>query len=168
MSFADKEIATVDDKSGDGDDDEGGRGSHGRCSCSDEKKQRGFISGNGFSRNFGKAKQVVLHPFTRSKKPQLPRKNKIRSSSSSSAAACFVSSRFRGGGVNGGGGSKGCYFCFTQPQTLDSPTGSQNSDPEHPNFTFAMLRAFVEKNDFYSKECNPHFDIIDVPSNTMD
>lgn len=176
MSVVDKEIASVGGSGGgsvgddgDDDDDEEGGGSPGRCKCGDEhtKKQRGF-RGSGLSRNFGKAKQVVLHPFTRSKK-QLPRKNKTRASSapSCSVSSCSFSSGKRfGAGVNGGG-NKGCYFCFTQPSTPGSPIGSQTSDPEHPNFTFGMLSAFMEKNDFFSKECNPHLDI-DVSPNTTD
>ncbi|KAJ7973185.1 hypothetical protein O6P43_010961 [Quillaja saponaria] len=29
-----------------------------------------------------------------------------------------------------GGGVKGCYFCFMQPQSVESPVGSQTSDPQ--------------------------------------
>ncbi|KAM0991815.1 hypothetical protein ACFX2I_010131 [Malus domestica] len=191
MSLVEKEISSVVGGSGgggcvvgdDGDDDDeecggsgsGSGGSHGRCRCSEEKakKQRGF-SGGGLSRNFRKAKQVVLHPFGRSKK-QLPRKAKPRASASGSASGssyfapsrAFSSGKRFGGGGGDGGGNKGCYFCFTQSPTLDSPRGSQTSDPEHPNFTFGMLRAFVESNGFYSKDCNPHLDI-DVSSYKMD
>ncbi|KAM1038516.1 hypothetical protein FF1_033196 [Malus domestica] len=179
MSLVEKEISSVVGGSGggcvvgdDGDDDDeecggsgsgsGSGGSHGRCRCSEEKakKQRGFSAG-GLSRNFGRAKQVVLHPFGRSKR-QLPRKARGSASGASSlASSCaFSSGKMFGGGGGNGGGNKSCYFCFTQPPTLDSPMGSQTSDPEHPNFTFGMLRAFVESNEFYSKDCNPHLDIV--------
>ncbi|KAM1353554.1 hypothetical protein ACFX2H_033030 [Malus domestica] len=160
MSLVEKEISSVVGGSGggcvvgdDGDDDDeecggsgsGSVGSHGRCRCSEEKakKQRGFSAG-GLSRNFGRAKQVVLHPFGRSKR-QLPRKARGSASGASSlASSCaFSSGKMFGGGGGNGGGNKSCYFCFTQPPTLDSPMGSQTSDPEHPNFTFGMLRTFA-------------------------
>ncbi|KAK9920123.1 hypothetical protein M0R45_028684 [Rubus argutus] len=54
------------------------------------------------------------------------------------------------------GGNKGCYFCFTQPLTVESSAESQTSDPNSPNFTYGKLRSFIEMNDFYSKECNHH------------
>ncbi|KAJ6344875.1 hypothetical protein OIU77_007134 [Salix suchowensis] len=52
-------------------------------------------------------------------------------------------------------------FCFKQPPTLESSSTSttlqsQTSDPNHPDFTFDMLKSLIETNDFYSKECNPH------------
>ncbi|KAJ6762463.1 UBIQUITIN CARBOXYL-TERMINAL HYDROLASE-LIKE PROTEIN [Salix purpurea] len=48
-----------------------------------------------------------------------------------------------------------------QPPTLESSSTSttlqsQTSDPNHPDFTFDMLKSLIETNDFYSKECNPH------------
>ncbi|XP_068318441.1 uncharacterized protein [Pyrus communis] len=183
MSLVEKEISSVVGGSGggcvvgdDGDDDDdecgsGSGGSHGRCRCSEEKakKQRGFSAG-GLSRNFGRAKLVVLHPFGRSKK-LLPREAKTRGSASGASSlgssCAFSSGKMFGGGGGNGGGNKGCYFCFTKPPTLDSPMGSPTSDPEHPNFTFGMLRAFVESNEFYSKDCNPHLDI-DVSPYKMD
>ncbi|KAL3635176.1 hypothetical protein CASFOL_019723 [Castilleja foliolosa] len=48
--------------------------------------------------------------------------------------------------------------CLKQPLTLDSSGESPTSDPNSPEFTFDMLRALIEKNDFYSKECSPHLD----------
>ncbi|KAL1532894.1 hypothetical protein AAHA92_32852 [Salvia divinorum] len=45
-----------------------------------------------------------------------------------------------------------------QPKTLDSSGESPTSDPNSPDFTFDDLRALIEKNDFYSKDCNPHLD----------
>ncbi|XP_060217148.1 uncharacterized protein LOC132644574 [Lycium barbarum] len=53
----------------------------------------------------------------------------------------------------------GCYLCLKRPITSDSGGESQTSDPNSPNFTNDMLRVFIEKNDFYSKECNPHLDV---------
>ncbi|KAF9669785.1 hypothetical protein SADUNF_Sadunf13G0000500 [Salix dunnii] len=52
-------------------------------------------------------------------------------------------------------------FCFKQPPTFESSSTSttlqsQTSDPNHPDFTFDMLKSLIETNDFYSKECNPH------------
>ncbi|CAA0833556.1 Unknown protein [Striga hermonthica] len=57
----------------------------------------------------------------------------------------------------GGGGRWGCS-CLGQPRTLDSSGESPTSDPNSSEFTFDMLRALIEKNDFYSKDCNPHLD----------
>ncbi|KAG2719677.1 hypothetical protein I3760_02G000800 [Carya illinoinensis] len=136
-----------DDDDDDDDDDSG-------------KKQRGDRHGvgrgdGGCTRYFTKAKLVVLRPFTKAKKQLLRKMNKRTSSSSRSAAENAGTSGKRFGCVGRG---KGCYFCSTQPQTLESPTGSCASDPNSPNFTYDMLKAFIEKNDFYSKECNPHLD----------
>ncbi|KAG8363975.1 hypothetical protein BUALT_Bualt19G0079400 [Buddleja alternifolia] len=44
----------------------------------------------------------------------------------------------------------------------ESPT---TSDPNNSEFSFDMLRGLIEKNDFYSKECNPH---LDVDENTIE
>ncbi|CAH9072032.1 unnamed protein product [Cuscuta epithymum] len=70
-------------------------------------------------------------------------------SSTSCVPGCF--------GLAALGGSGGdCCLCFKPPQTADSSSESQTSDPNSPNFSRAMLRGLIEKNDFYSKECNPH------------
>ena len=56
-------------------------------------------------------------------------------------------------------GRSGCRFCFSRPKVLESPNEeSPSSDPNDPNFTHGMLRTLMDKNDFYSKECNPHSD----------
>ncbi|CAN4110842.1 unnamed protein product [Withania somnifera] len=61
--------------------------------------------------------------------------------------------------LSGGGGGR-CYMCcLKRPLTSDSGGESQTSDPNNPNFTYDMLRLFIEKNDFYSNECNPHLDV---------
>ncbi|XP_041002260.1 uncharacterized protein LOC121247862 [Juglans microcarpa x Juglans regia] len=156
MSVPDKEIFNA-IGTGDGvhsrdaevdDDDDSGKKQSG-------ERHGGGRGDGGCTRYFTKAKQVVLRPFTKAKK-QLHRKmNKRTSSSSCSAVANAENSGKRIGCV---GRRKGCYFCSTQPQTLESPTGSCASDPNSPNFTYDMLKAFIEKNDFYSKECNPHLD----------
>lgn len=52
----------------------------------------------------------------------------------------------------------GCLSCLKEPRTLDSSGQSPTSDPNSPEFTFDMLRDLIEKNDFYSKECNTHLD----------
>lgn len=53
-------------------------------------------------------------------------------------------------------GGKGRAFCFGMPGALESPFASRSSDPNDPTFTQEMMRDSLEKNDFYSKECNPH------------
>lgn len=65
--------------------------------------------------------------------------------------------------VAGGGGGRGwCCLCLRQPKTLDSSGESPTSDPNSSEFTVDMLRALLEKNDFYSKECNPHLDAAEL------
>lgn len=68
--------------------------------------------------------------------------------------------------LSGGGG--GCYLCLKRPLTSDSGGESQTSDPNSPNFTYEMLRVFIEKNDFYSSECNPHLDVESKPCSNQD
>ncbi|KAL5834160.1 hypothetical protein ACOSQ4_013657 [Xanthoceras sorbifolium] len=147
MSQSDNQILEV----GGGGDEEvgggcggGGGGVHGNDG---EKKQRGFVS----ARNFRRAKHVVLSSISNAKKKrkqQQPHQNKTLPSSSSSSAANPTLS---------GTSCKGCCFCFTQPHTLDSPVESHCSDPNDPNY---MLKSLIEKNDFYSKESNPHRDYL--------
>jgi hypothetical protein len=160
MSVSDKEISNV---GGSGDDDDQNNSSAGgglhintKDVVDDDngKKQRGsgYGFGSGCTRSFTKAKQVVLHPFTKFKRQLLRRKNK-RASSSADTNSRISGKRFCC--VNGG---KGCYFCFKQPQTFESNSGSRTTDPNDPNFTYDMLKVFIENNDFYSKECNPHLD----------
>lgn len=147
MSVSDKEIFN---------DGGSGGGIHVREDDDDGKKQREdeYASGGGCTRDFAKAKQLVLHALSKAEKQLLRRRNKKTSLSGSAAAANAGTSGKRFGCVGHRG--KGCYFCFTQPQTLESPPHA--SDPNDPNFTYEMLKAFIEKNDFYSKECNTHID----------
>ncbi|XP_030477352.2 uncharacterized protein LOC115694364 [Syzygium oleosum] len=58
--------------------------------------------------------------------------------------------------VVGGGGCLGRAFCVGRPRALEAPVASRSSDPNDPAFSQEMMRASLEKNDFYSKECNPH------------
>uniref|UniRef100_A0A5B7BYF5 Uncharacterized protein n=1 Tax=Davidia involucrata TaxID=16924 RepID=A0A5B7BYF5_DAVIN len=127
---------------GGGDYDDGG----GSSRRDDQEKQMGHVC-EGHAR---KAKRVAFFRFRKVKK-QLPGRNKRPSNPSSATTGCL------GKWVCGGGG--GCYLCFKQPQTLDSPVESQTSDPNSPEFSHELLKTLIEKNDFYSKECNPHLDI---------
>lgn len=83
-------------------------------------------------------------------------------------AGCFGKIR-GGGGDGGGGGDEGCLYCCLKPNpNLDSSSPVEpktSGDPNSPNFTFELLRALVEKNDFYSKECNPHIGIPETDEN---
>jgi len=113
---------------------------------------------------FSKAKNQIRR--VRSKKTLLS----PSSSSSSSTTASFyrnvnVSSRgkvviIQGEGANSTTTRKvfGCKFCFSRPNVLGNPNGSPSSDPNHPKFTHSMLKSLLEKNDFCSKECNPHIE----------
>ncbi|XP_050382509.1 uncharacterized protein LOC126799356 [Argentina anserina] len=149
MSVLDKEISSSSrDDDEEEEDDENGGDVNERCRCrgKDRKKQSSKI---GFSRNLGKAKQVVLFPFTKAKK-QLPRRNR------GAASSCSPFSSGKRFGVSGG--NAGCYLCFMPPLNVDSSAESPSSDPNSPNFTHGKLRSLIEKNDFYSRECNYHLD----------
>lgn len=76
---------------------------------------------------------------------KLRRKNKLPSSESK--CCCFRKKENVGGG---------CFMCFIKSRSDDSPV---TSDPNSPNFTFELVRSMIEKNDFYCKECNTHFDL---------
>ncbi|CAM8938611.1 unnamed protein product [Rhodiola kirilowii] len=69
------------------------------------------------------------------------------SSSSMAAAAARRGRRSECGG--------GCYICFMRPRTKESPD-TPTSDPNSESFSSEMLRTLMERNNFYSKECNPH------------
>lgn len=87
------------------------------------------------SRKVRKAKQMVSYPFRKAKK--LYRK-KISSSETP---------------------GKGCYLCFMRPITADSDAISQPEDPNTRELTYEFLKSLIEKNDFYSRECNPHINL---------
>ncbi|MED6172541.1 hypothetical protein PIB30_051013 [Stylosanthes scabra] len=119
---------------------------------------------------FGKAKEMAMHQFTKAKS-QLrrvrSRRALLRSSSSSTSSANASKRGFSGkvtsvrGSDDYYSGSK-CKFCFSRPRVLESSDegggSSVISDPNDAKFTNAMLTLLIEKNDFYSKECNPHMD----------
>lgn len=106
---------------------------------------------------FGKA---VVHQFTKAKRQIRTiksRKSLVSKSRLGNEGNVII--------VDGGdcierhsGRGSGCRFCFSRPKVLESPDESPASDPNDPNFTHAMLRALIDKNDFYCRECNPHLD----------
>ncbi|TKY61617.1 hypothetical protein E2542_SST11468 [Spatholobus suberectus] len=120
-----------------------------------EKKQaRRRKMGSCFGKNTGK---VVLHPFTKAKK-QLGRikskKALVPSSQSRNASKKIVGDE---GTRRGSGWSK--KSCCSRPQVLETPENeSPPSDPNDPRFTPQMLQTWMDNNDFYSKESNPHQD----------
>ncbi|KAI8027564.1 hypothetical protein LOK49_LG02G02519 [Camellia lanceoleosa] len=91
---------------------------------------------HGFGRNLKKAKRVTRFRFRKAKKQLLLRKN-----------------------TRAGGSGGGCYCYFKQTLSLDSPVDSQTSDPNSPEFTYELLRALIENNDFSSNECNLRLDL---------
>lgn len=101
------------------------------------KKKRIY---HGFVGKFARAKQVLLDSSS-------PRKSQRRP----------ISSR-----QEGARGNQRCFFCISRPKTLESPVESHTSDPNDPTFTLEMVRDLLEKNDFYSRECNPHLDVDDL------
>ncbi|MED6168539.1 hypothetical protein PIB30_012535 [Stylosanthes scabra] len=120
---------------------------------------------------FGKAKEMAMLPFTKAKS-QLRRVKSRRALLRSSSSSTSSANASRRGGFSGKvtsvrgsddyySGSK-CKFCFSRPRVLESSDegggSSVTSDPNDPKFTNAMLTLLIEKNDFYSKECNPHMD----------
>ncbi|XP_058218906.1 uncharacterized protein LOC131329656 [Rhododendron vialii] len=97
---------------------------------------------NGFGSKLGKEKRVPRFRF---------RKKKKGSSNPSPSTVRKLGNNF---------------CCFKQTPTLDSPAdASPTSDPNSPAFTHELLRDLIEKNDFYSKECNHHRDIDCVKGN---
>ncbi|KAK2966188.1 hypothetical protein RJ640_008754 [Escallonia rubra] len=90
-----------------------------------------------------KGKKVALFRFRKVKK-----RKPINSAANS--GGCF--------GKNAGGGG-GCGLCFKPSPTVDSAVESPASDPNNSEFGFDLLRALIEKNDFYSEECNTHLDL---------
>lgn len=96
-----------------------------------------------------KAKRVILFPFKQARIHFItPRTRTNLSNNAPSTPHC----RFPGKRA-----ALATCFCFSrQPPILDPPAESTTSDPDDPGFTFDMLKALIEKNDFYSKECNPH------------
>ncbi|TKY61616.1 hypothetical protein E2542_SST11467 [Spatholobus suberectus] len=133
----------------DGDDDDS---EIGKSEERSRRRRRRRRMGGGFGRGMG---QVVVDQFTKAKK-------QIRRIRSRKALLPKPRSRNEGkvmiiGGDVSGRGS-GCRFCFSRPKVLESPNDSPTSDPNDPNFTHAMLRTLMDKNDFYSKESNPHLD----------
>ncbi|KAK7397062.1 hypothetical protein VNO78_18229 [Psophocarpus tetragonolobus] len=140
--------------------------------CSDEEEisfseadRRGYEGGSDDS-EFGKIEhrrtriaggfgKVVVRQFAKAKKQVRrirSRKSLLSKSRSRNEGKVIIE------GDSSGRGS-GCRFCFSRPKVLESPNeDSPTSDPNDPNFTHAMLRNLLDKNDFYSKECNPHLD----------
>lgn len=111
------------------------------------------------NKDFGKSKgkRVSCFRFSKVKRTILRRKRKGVSGNSEGRRE-----------FSGGGGGGGCYLCLKRPLTSDSGGESQTSDPNSPNFTYEMFRLFIEKNDFYSNECNPHLDVDSKPSSNQD
>lgn len=145
MSDLDKERASGGGGGGDGDDDDDDEEIVPENDCKKQSRHR---------RDLRKVKQLVAFSFRKVKEQMRTRKNKdSRTSSFAASASARVS-------CSGKSSTGCCYMCFTQPPTLESPADSQTSDPNNPNFTYECLKALMEKNDFYSKECNPHIDII--------
>ncbi|OMO86189.1 hypothetical protein CCACVL1_09741 [Corchorus capsularis] len=140
MSEAEREISEVSGGVADGNDDghldAGGAVTH---TC------RIDFDGRPCKRDLeGKVKQVLLFPFAKSrKKKQIKTRAKLSSLPSS------------GKRVGGGGGVCSGFLCL-QPCALESPPNSRTSESNDPNFTYEMLKALIEGNHFYTKECNPH------------
>lgn len=86
-------------------------------------------------RRVRKAKQIVSSPFRKAKK--LYRKKKSSSETP----------------------GKGCYLCFMRPITTDSDAISQPGDPNTRELTYEFFKSLIEKNDFYSRECNTHINL---------
>ncbi|CAK9134235.1 unnamed protein product [Ilex paraguariensis] len=152
---------------GDGGGDDEGNGGDGVIQKDDQKKERE----NGFGNFTQRGKRVALFRLRKVKK-QSQRRNKKGNSAISGCLGKWVcgTGRRRGGGGAGcaGGGGGGCYLCLKQPQTLDSPSESETSDPNNPDFTYEMCRELIEKNDFSSKEYNPQMGIETVSSSFTD
>ncbi|KAG4916758.1 hypothetical protein AAZX31_19G210600 [Glycine max] len=124
-------------------------GSDGDDDDSEIRKNEHRSSRRRMGSGFGK---VVVRQFTKAKKQV----RRIRSRTSLLAKSEEGKVVIVEAGVSG---RSGCRFCFSRPKVLESPNEeSPSSDPNDPNFTHGMLRTLMDKNDFYSKECNPHSD----------
>lgn len=126
---------------GDDDDSEIGKSEEGL------RRRRRRRMGGGFGK-------VVVQQFTKAKK-------QIRRIKSKKSLVPKSRSENEGNVIIDGSGrysGSGCRFCFSRPKVLESPNESPMSDPNAPNFTYVMLKNLMDKNDFYSKECNPHLD----------
>lgn len=134
MSVSGKEIAGAGDNAVRNSDDEDDRFDKRR-----RKKKRSYL---GFAGKFARAKQLWLSS-------SFPRNSKRRPIWS---------------GDEGLRGDQRCLFCLGRPKALKSPVESRSSDPDDLTFTHEMVRDLLEKNDFYSKECNPHLDVDDLAS----
>ncbi|XP_059458656.1 uncharacterized protein LOC132188255 isoform X2 [Corylus avellana] len=78
MSVSDKEIFNVGASGG---------GIHVREDDGTQQREDRYVSGGGCTRDFAKAKQLILHALTKAEKQLLRRRNKKISSSSASANA---------------------------------------------------------------------------------
>lgn len=123
---------------------------------------------------FDFGKRLLLNQFSKAKNQirKVRSKKHLLSSSSSSTTATpsfsrnvNVSCRGKVVIIQGEGNNSttarngfGCKFCFSRPNVLENPNGSPSSDPNDPKFTHSMLKSLLEKNDFCSKECNPHIE----------
>lgn len=96
-----------------------------------------------YKKGLNRAKKVVISPFSKFKK--IFKKQKRSSKSSSTSNSSSNATRI---------GSYVCCLCLSKPQTLD--TSSDEIDPNDPNDSYESLKSLIEKNDFYSKECNTH------------
>lgn len=110
-----------------------------------------------------KARQVVLSPLSKvHKRIKIGRRRNRTTSraSSSNPPTCFsFPSSSSSSSASGKGANRAYCFCIAQPQTLESPLfDSRTSDPNDPQFTLDKLTTLIQKNDFYSKDCNPHCD----------
>ncbi|KAJ4721792.1 hypothetical protein OWV82_009440 [Melia azedarach] len=168
MSKSNKEISEV---GGDGvgnaaidDDDQtigGGGGVHKNdYQKEDEQKEGSGVYGCMCTENIRNAKKVVLVPIAKAKKQLYHRRNKNRIKLAlSSSSTPDSAANGNGNGSFPGNSFKGFGLCLRQPDTLESAGKSPCSDPNDPSFSCEMLKLLIEKNDFYSKECNPHLDI---------
>jgi hypothetical protein len=127
-------------------------------------------------RKFDFGKRLLLNQFTKAKNQirSVRSKKPLLSSSSSSSSSLSITASFsRNVNVSSRGkvmiirgddtvttarNGIGCKFCFLRPNVLETPNGSPSSDPNDPKFTHSMLKTLIEKNDFFSKECNPHIE----------
>lgn len=57
------------------------------------------------------------------------------------------------------GGGLCCCACFSKPHVVEDDDAQGNVVPDDPEeFSYEHLKSMIEKNDFYSKECDTHFD----------
>ncbi|KAL2906809.1 Ubiquitin-like-specific protease 1A [Bienertia sinuspersici] len=112
-----------------------------------EKQKKGSLQFGGCS--YRTAKKVVVSPFNKVHK--LYKKHKKSSSCSSNSHQIPILSS---NNTSTRSGNSFSCLCVSKPQNLE--TDFEAIDPNESGVSYEYIKSLIEKNDFYSKECNTH------------